>query len=187
MSFGGNNGPSYGGQPGYQQQQYGGQGSSQGGGGGYAPNGGYAQSGAPPAQYGGGMTQQYPAGGTGPAGGNGPQYPGPGNAGLQGGDARARFDQLCVDRELRPDVADDLYGVLTTSRVVLLLDDSGSMRSRIVDPGASPFQAAGAPVVTRWSELEKVSFALALRSVDSELALRSVDSEYTEPRDAARS
>ena len=61
----------------------------------------------------------------------------------------------CQDNELKPDVQDDLFGVLTTSRIVLLLDDSGSMRTRVVAPGASAF-AAG-PVVTRWSELERLA------------------------------
>ena len=37
--------------------------------------------------------------------------------------ALQRFRDFCVDREIRPDVADDLYGVLTTSKVVLVLDD----------------------------------------------------------------
>ena len=37
--------------------------------------------------------------------------------------ARARFQDFVVDREIRPDTADDLYGVLTSSKVVLVLDD----------------------------------------------------------------
>ena len=37
--------------------------------------------------------------------------------------ARARFQQFVLDREIRRDTADDLYNVLTTSKVVLVLDD----------------------------------------------------------------
>ena len=35
--------------------------------------------------------------------------------------------------------------------------DSGSMSSRIIEPGASTFVAAGTPVVTRWTELQKLT------------------------------
>lgn len=33
------------------------------------------------------------------------------------------FQVFCEDNEFAPDVAADLYGVLTTTRIVLLLDD----------------------------------------------------------------
>jgi len=93
--------------------------------------------------------------GPGPAGYGGP---GPNPAGPSPADmARARFQQFVDDREINPSTADDLYGVLTTSKVALLLDDSGSMKTRVIDDGASAFVAAGAPVITRWSELEKLA------------------------------
>ena len=37
---------------------------------------------------------------------------------------KLQFDDFVATREINPTQADDLYGVLSTSRVVLLLDDS---------------------------------------------------------------
>ena len=62
--------------------------------------------------------------------------------------ARLRFQQFVAMREVSPSVADDLFGVLTTSRVVLLLDDSGSMNTSVSDP-----LRPAAPPSTRWAEL----------------------------------
>ncbi len=70
---------------------------------------------------------------------------------------RTRFQEYVMDREIRPDAADDLFGVLTTSKVVLVLDDSGSMNTRIIEPGMPAFVPAGTASVTRWSELEKLA------------------------------
>lgn len=71
---------------------------------------------------------------------------------------KSPFQQFVEDNEIAPDVAADLQSVLTTTKVILLLDDSGSMNTRIVDPGAAAFaQAASGAVVTRWSELEKLA------------------------------
>ncbi len=53
--------------------------------------------------------------------------------------ARYRFDDLVARKEVRPDMADDLYGALTTSKVVLLLDDSGSMGARVPDAMSLPY------------------------------------------------
>jgi hypothetical protein len=51
-----------------------------------------------------------------------------------------------------------MFGVLTTSRVVLILDDSGSMATTVVQPGQSPWSTG--PQVTRWSELERLAAVL---------------------------
>ena len=113
----------------------------------YAPMGGYAgaQSGA---AYAGDSYAPLPQYAPPP-----PQYAPPGPSPTNGapGD-RARFDDLVARLELRPDMADDLFGVLSTTTVVLLLDDSGSMATRVADPLSAPF-ARGGPA-TRWSELE---------------------------------
>ena len=66
--------------------------------------------------------------------------------------ARARFAQFVAFREIRPAMADDLFGVLTTSRVVLLLDDSGSMNTSVSDPNRPM-----APPTTRWAELLRLA------------------------------
>ena len=73
-------------------------------------------------------------------------------------DTRARFDLMCARLELKPDQGDDLYGVLTTSHIVLLLDDSGSMGSRVPDTLSAPFARGG--LCTRWSELEMLTNTL---------------------------
>lgn len=52
------------------------------------------------------------------------------------------------------EVAADLASVLPSLRIVLLLDDSGSMKTRVVAPGTS---AMSGPVVTRWQELERLA------------------------------
>lgn len=67
---------------------------------------------------------------------------------LPGG--KTPFEQYIEDNELSADVATDLGTVLNTTRVVLLLDDSGSMKTRVVPPGQSAIAAAGPPT-TRWS------------------------------------
>jgi hypothetical protein len=69
--------------------------------------------------------------------------------------ARYRFDDLVARKEIRADMADDLYGCLTASKVVLLLDDSGSMGSRVSDPLSLPYARGGC--TTRWSELDMLA------------------------------
>lgn len=66
------------------------------------------------------------------------------------------FQAFIDDNELSAEVAADLLSVLPSTRVVLLLDDSGSMKTRVLPPGGSAVASAG-PVVTRWSELEKLT------------------------------
>ena len=66
------------------------------------------------------------------------------------------FQMYVADNELSEEVATDLYDVLTTTRVVLLLDDSGSMGTRIAPPTGTGFTNTGAGT-TRWSELDKVA------------------------------
>lgn len=68
-----------------------------------------------------------------------------------GVDPRAKFDAFVRDREVNIQQADDLFGVLTSSRVVLLLDDSGSMRMGVA--GRDGMQQG----VTRWSELLRLA------------------------------
>lgn len=69
--------------------------------------------------------------------------------------ARYRFDDLVARKEIRADMADDLYGCLTASKVVLLLDDSGSMGTRVSDPMSLPYSRNG--IATRWSELDMLA------------------------------
>ena len=62
------------------------------------------------------------------------------------------------NNEIKPDASADLLSVLSDTKIVLLLDDSGSMSTRVVDPGASAFAlSAGGVQATRWSELEKLT------------------------------
>jgi hypothetical protein len=71
---------------------------------------------------------------------------------------RWRFDDLVARREISPQQADDLYSSLTTSKVVLLLDDSGSMGTRVADPMSLPYSRTGFP--TRWSELDMLAHSV---------------------------
>jgi hypothetical protein len=104
-----------------------------------------------------------------PAPGSMPMVPAPGGMPMApppGGvdPMRARFQQFCAANEVPPAAQDDLFGVLTTSRVVLILDDSGSMATTVVQPGQSPWSMG--PQVTRWGELERLS-ALLVNMVTS--------------------
>jgi hypothetical protein len=69
--------------------------------------------------------------------------------------ARWRFDDLVARREISPQMADDLYSSLTSTKVVLLLDDSGSMGTRVADPLSMPYSRTG--YASRWSELDMLS------------------------------
>ena len=60
------------------------------------------------------------------------------------------WDLYCMQAEVRPDTQADLYDAVAKSKIVLLLDDSGSMSTRITP------QASSSPVgaiTTRWTEL----------------------------------
>jgi len=78
---------------------------------------------------------------------------------------RQRFEAFVRSHEVQPAVADDLFGVLTTTRLVLLLDDSGSMNTPVMDP-AKPLQFG----VTRWTELLRLAacFVEMVTSVSTE-------------------
>jgi hypothetical protein len=65
----------------------------------------------------------------------------------------SRFDQLVKRHELKDDVATQLKTVLSMCEVVLLCDDSGSMNTKIVEPGAN----ANKIPMTRWMELKKLA------------------------------
>ena len=74
-------------------------------------------------------------------------------------------------------VREDLIATLTQTKVVLLLDDSGSMNERILAPGESPFAPQKS---TRWSELQgevanivQLVTAVSLEGVDVHFMNRS--------------
>lgn len=69
---------------------------------------------------------------------------------------RKRFDEYAGGHEIPPAQADDLFAVLTTTRVVLLLDDSASMTT-LVSTGGPSFNA---PQVSRWLELSTLASTL---------------------------
>ena len=73
-------------------------------------------------------------------------------------EVRWRFDDLVARKEISPQMADDLYSSLTTSKVVLLLDDSGSMGTRVSDPMSLPYSRTG--YASRWSELDMLSHSI---------------------------
>lgn len=64
------------------------------------------------------------------------------------------FQQLIRGREMSRDMADHLYEVLSICEIKLLLDDSDSMTSPIVEEGTDPFAM---PTSTRWLELKKLA------------------------------
>lgn len=61
-----------------------------------------------------------------------------------------KFQLLVKQNELSPQVASQLQEVLSTCEIVLLCDDSGSMRSTIVEPNSNK-------QTTRWLELKKLA------------------------------
>jgi hypothetical protein len=63
----------------------------------------------------------------------------------------ASFNALARRLEISAEQADDLHSSLCASKVVLLLDDSASMRTRVPDPMSSAYSCGGP--ATRWSEL----------------------------------
>jgi len=72
----------------------------------------------------------------------------------QVGEEESKFDQLVKRHELRPPVPQQLHDVLTNNKIVLLCDDSGSMKQAVVEEGNDPFAPTKA---TRWSELKKLA------------------------------
>ena len=81
-------------------------------------------------------------------------------------DFRARFKIWMRDHEITPEVGLRLMTVLLQVKVVMLVDDSGSMSNRIVEgpqpglhwwdpPVYPPRPPPGAPRVTRWTEAQQ--------------------------------
>lgn len=71
---------------------------------------------------------------------------------------KSPWETFVENNEITPDVSRDLLSIFIDTKVVLVFDDSGSMTSRVVDPGASTFAQAQMGVQrTRWSELEKLA------------------------------
>lgn len=68
------------------------------------------------------------------------------------------FKQWLDDNEMPADIANDIFQVLMSTRVVLLLDDSGSMTTKVIPPGMSAMTATAA--MTRWAELERLTATL---------------------------
>jgi len=68
--------------------------------------------------------------------------------------AQERFDQLVKGYELKPEVASQLKMVLSTAKVVLLCDDSGSMTNTISEDLSTTKKS------TRWLELKKLASKL---------------------------
>jgi len=71
-----------------------------------------------------------------------------------GEEAVSKFDLLVKRHELRPPVPQQLHDILTNCKIVLLCDDSGSMKQAVVEEGYDPFAPAK---TTRWSELKKLA------------------------------
>jgi hypothetical protein len=66
----------------------------------------------------------------------------------------SRFNQLVKQNELAPNVANQLYEVLSGCEIVLLCDDSDSMSKPIAEEGTDPFADKRS---TRWLELKKLA------------------------------
>lgn len=65
-----------------------------------------------------------------------------------------KFDLLVKRHELKPPVPEQLLSVLSKCKVVLLCDDSSSMKSAIAEEGTDPFAVKKS---TRWLELKKLA------------------------------
>jgi hypothetical protein len=65
-----------------------------------------------------------------------------------------KFEVFIKKNELKPDVAQKLKTVLTTSEIVLLCDDSTSMTTEILEEDQDPFSPNK---TTRWMELKKLA------------------------------
>ena len=66
----------------------------------------------------------------------------------------SRFDILVKNNELIPQVANQLWEVLSTCEIVLLCDDSASMNQPIAEEGTGAFAVKRS---TRWLELQKLA------------------------------
>lgn len=66
----------------------------------------------------------------------------------------SKFDQLVKRHELKDPVPKQLQQVLSDCKVVLLCDDSGSMKKTIVEEGMDPFAPSK---TTRWTELKRLA------------------------------
>jgi hypothetical protein len=62
----------------------------------------------------------------------------------------SKFDLLVKQNELTPKVASQLKEILSTCEIVLLCDDSGSMKQSIAEPNSNR-------TTTRWLELKKLA------------------------------
>lgn len=92
----------------------------------------------------------------------------------------SKFDQLVKRHELKPPVPQQLRSVLTDCKIVLLCDDSGSMRNPVVEEGNDPFAAQK---ITRWSELKKlasviVEFITAVNDEGLDIHFLNRDTKY---------
>jgi hypothetical protein len=82
----------------------------------------------------------------------------PGATGGYGDDAAAAagaaLAAFIADNEIDPSTAADLATVRTFQRVLFLLDDSGSMRTKVLPPGVNQWSPQYAACLTRWQELQ---------------------------------
>ena len=62
----------------------------------------------------------------------------------------SKFELLVKQNELTPEVASQLFHVLSNCEICLLCDDSGSMGNTILEPGSNK-------QTTRWMELKKLA------------------------------
>ena len=51
----------------------------------------------------------------------------------------SKFELLVKQYELKPNIASQLKEILSTCDIVLVCDDSGSMSSKVVEPGQDRF------------------------------------------------
>lgn len=75
----------------------------------------------------------------------------------------SKFELLVKQRELNPNIANQLRDVLSTCEIVLLCDDSDSMSLNIAEEGLDPFATRNS---TRWLELKKLT-AIIIQFVTS--------------------
>lgn len=60
------------------------------------------------------------------------------------------WNNYCARAEVNPEIRTDLRKVIENEKIVLLLDDSGSMQNIVRPPGSNPFTPCNS---TRWTEL----------------------------------
>jgi hypothetical protein len=73
-----------------------------------------------------------------------------------------KFAKWVQDNEITEEVARHLLSVLTrVGKIILLVDDSGSMQNRIIEPnGQSNLFSSAVGAVTRWGEAQKAAATL---------------------------